>query len=343
MSSVNMSRFLPRLRRSLATAIYPEATEQLAELRKKPRYKLVAKRLLTRSLGQPSNAQIEDYAKLFSEGGGVEIARGISRVFEGHLTLPEYKTALDSATKQNAELSSELAATRDEIAALSLELREKKNMQTTVAVLFRGPLRPNALSTLSHIGALREHLITLGLAPVTYLATWKPNDPHELNIIMQAGLVDNLIALDPYPDEAMPQETLDARQGTMRNAFRQFYLSHCALSVIAKDPRHAYIVHSRTDLDIEMRSRADWFNGRYCTPHVRTSLEGTFVNDQFAVAPPAMMAKAWDYGTIENLSAMIARASKPEDVLQYILDDANITAVETPFVKCLLNSARHSA
>lgn len=217
-------------------------------------------------------------------------------------------------------------------------------MPQHVAVLFRGPLRPDIPSVLENVTFLCDSIRSLDCIPVTYLATWCPEDIDEMRRVEESGFFDNFIFIKPLINSEIPIKTERDRfplGGTPVNAFRQYYLSLSAISVIANDWRFSHIVHSRTDMIATIDNKESWFNNDYCTIHIDIGISTSFINDQFAVAPPEIMHKAWHYGAIGDLVDMIEAAQKPEDVLQAVISKNGVEPRVAHLARWELNASRH--
>jgi hypothetical protein len=212
-----------------------------------------------------------------------------------------------------------------------------------VAVLFRGAIRPNPVSVANNMEILLDSIRQMGLIPITYLATW--TSPKKITSLLDRGIVDNIVALREFSDEEIFDAIKVKNLGngvSSANVFRQFYMARQAIGVISADCRHDYIVHSRTDMEIRIDVDRDiWFTENYCTIHTRECAPGSFVNDQFGVAPSAIMRSVWDYQSLDRLSSMISLADKPEDVLQAMIDDVGVRPVRCPCTVLSLDPRRH--
>ena len=202
-----------------------------------------------------------------------------------------------------------------------------RGLEVEVAILFRGPIRPSADAVAARITRFLESISRMEMTASTYLATWQTDGVDELIELRRSAKIDNLLVMKPLSDDEIlklaPVEFM--RNGVRaQNVFRQYYLSKIALDVISSDPRFEYVIHTRTDIDVDLGPHLEtWFDPElYCTVHT------SFINDQFAVAPAHLMQAAWDYGSINNLTQLMEKAGIPEDVLQLIVDNANIKVVQ---------------
>ena len=225
-----------------------------------------------------------------------------------------------------------------------------------IAVLFRGPLRPSAADTRRYVSNFMQNFERLGILPTTYLATWCPSTVDaDVSALIEQDM-DNVIALSMPTDDFIGPDVCEAivpsgHRG--RSMFYQHFMSKMAIDLITSREEYDIIVHTRTDLRIEFGNMFPrWFaldrREQYQTMHTRDPFfPEAHVNDQFAIAPPAMMQQAWDYKTLQNLRTKIiqvaAAGGKAEDVLQHLLDEAGITAVPGPVVTYALDAQRHHA
>jgi hypothetical protein len=131
-----------------------------------------------------------------------------------------------------------------------------------------------------------------------------------------------------------------------------YYQSKTALDLIHAADDYAFIVHSRTDMIMDMGPHLPrWFDTEaYTAPHVPGVLaphaphippEELWICDQFGIAPAAWMQRAWDYGSITELGRRIEAADKPEAVLQTMIEEAHIPVKAPPYLRWQLDPRRN--
>jgi len=209
-----------------------------------------------------------------------------------------------------------------------------------VSILVRGPIRPTSKDVLHRICNLVASIKADGKTISNILlATWMPKDRDALVQLLNYRQITDYLLLEDFLDQNIFElmQIKEFKNGRpVANAFRQYFLSRAAINLIAAQNNSEYVVHARTDMDIEMGDeQGPWFCNEYCTIHTHS-----FVNDQFGVAPTELMRLAWDYGTTEKLAAYFSKANIPEDVLQMIMDDAGVKPVNRGVKHWQLDSQR---
>ena len=208
-----------------------------------------------------------------------------------------------------------------------------------IAILFRGPMRPDPGSVVARCGEFMAQMAQITNAEFhTYLATWRTWRDHKASTVLGMDLFDNVIMQTEPTDQQIERATKLKRLpngADIRPVFNMYYQSKTALDLIAQADDYAFIVHSRTDIVMDMGEHiAQWFDHEaYTAPHVPGVLaphaphikpEDLWICDQFGIAPAAWMQRAWDYGTIAELGRRIEAADIPERVLQTMLEEAHI-------------------
>ncbi|WP_428153202.1 hypothetical protein [Brevundimonas sp.] len=215
------------------------------------------------------------------------------------------------------------------------------------AILVRGPVRPNAQAALSRAAALASEVRAQGHNATVFFAMWSVPDRAVLSLITNSPVVDHCLFTHPPADDVIldycgGMEFLKGGRSS-RNTFYQYYLSKIAIEAISVSGMADYIIHTRPDLDIRMgRHFFDWITDtEYCTLHKK--LDGdTFVNDQFAVARVEIMRKAWDFGTLADLGALIQNSVIPEHVLDQMIENSDTSVQVSPFEVWELDPARNA-
>jgi hypothetical protein len=178
-----------------------------------------------------------------------------------------------------------------------------------LAVLFRGPVRPNASRAGNNmamlVNSLQDHDIT------TYLWSWDGPQSREISCC-------DVTVLEPEPDEKFLQ--LHAKHN-MGNSFKQYWSAKRAIEYINSREKYDYIIHSRSDMRIvfDKDNITDWFDqDHYVTLHYHGT-RASYVNDQIGSATPEIMQATWDYKTLDLLNHFTSKARQPEDVLDQII------------------------
>ena len=203
-----------------------------------------------------------------------------------------------------------------------------------IAVLFRGPVRPDIGSVAARCGEFIGQFGNVQNADVTtYLATWRSWKGQRASDLVSMDLFDNVIMQTEPTDSQIERATRLKKLpngADVRPVFNMYYQSKTALDVIHAADDYDFIVHSRTDMVMQMGEHMpEWFDGgAYTAPHVpgvfaphapHIKPEDLWMCDQFGIAPAGMMHAAWDYGSIDRLGAMIEAADIPERVLQSMI------------------------
>ncbi len=217
------------------------------------------------------------------------------------------------------------------------------------AVLFRGPIRPDAKHVHNSITDLMMQLDAEPVDLTVYLATWRT--PEALRSLTEIApeyikstiILDmpNILKIHPELNELRLSKSLSPA----KNCFYQYYMSKIAIDMICNIGGYDLIVHTRPDLYIKLGSNIkDWLrkdNDMYRTIHTREDAQNSFINDQFSIARSEIMKSAWDYGSTDQLIEMIKASEKPEDVLQSLIDSANLKTLKLPIIECHLDPSRN--
>ena len=197
-----------------------------------------------------------------------------------------------------------------------------------IAVLFRGPVRPNNQSVMNRVIEFLYQFQNTNIEIHTYLATWRyHNDQRAADLIATDFFHNVIMQSEPTIDQVRRATDLTLLKNGSRAdwVYNMFYQSKTALDLIHAADNYDFIVHTRTDIQIMLHPYMhQWFDSdNYVTLHTYKD-ENSWINDQFGVAPAAMMQRAWDYGTLENLGRLMKLAEFPEMILQRNMIDHNI-------------------
>ena len=206
-------------------------------------------------------------------------------------------------------------------------------------------MRPDPGSVLQRTS---EFMIQMGhitnVEFTTYLATWRTWREHKASTVLGMDAFDNVIMLTEPSDQQIERATSLKKLpngADIRPVFNMYYQSKTALDIIHAADDYAFIVHSRTDMIMDMGQHLlQWFDPEaYTAPHVpgqaaphapHISADDMWMCDQFGIAPAAWMQRAWDYGSIPELGRRIEAADIPERVLQTMLEEAHIPTKAPP-------------
>ncbi len=195
-----------------------------------------------------------------------------------------------------------------------------------IAVLFRGPVRPQPHFVVERCREFMSQFANVDAEIHTYLATWRTWRTYKASDIMALDLFDNVI-MQTAPNDTHRERCTALKKlqngADIEPVFNMYYQSKTALDLIMNADQYDYIVHTRTDLQMLFGPHLpQWFDPNYyVTVHAKPR---PWTCDQMGIAPAKMMQAAWDYKTIENLGKMIEAADKPEAVLETMIEAANI-------------------
>ena len=214
-----------------------------------------------------------------------------------------------------------------------------------IAVLFRGPVRPNPDKVVERYNEFMTHFDNLvpQIEVHTYLATWRTWKSHNASELLALNLFDNVL-MQTAPTEAhrlrCTKLTRLPNGAHIEPVFNMYYQSKTALDLIVNADTYNFIVHTRTDLQMVMcPDLSQWFDPNYyVTIHAKPN---PWTCDQFGIATGEMMHKAWDYGDIGNLGKLIEAADKPEAILEMMIEAANIPVRTAPYQVWNLDPTRN--
>jgi hypothetical protein len=212
-----------------------------------------------------------------------------------------------------------------------------------IAVLFRGPIRPNSQSVVERYGEFMSHFRNLDGEVTTYLATWRKWKNTKASEVMSLDLFDNVIMQEEPTIEHIKRCTKLKKLpngADIKPVYNMYYQSKTALDLIVQADTYNFIVHTRTDMKMVMCDDLNhWFDQNYyVAPHI---IGNPWQCDQFGIATGEMMHKAWNYGDISNLGRMLELADKPENVLEQMIIANNIPVKASPYKLWELDSKRN--
>ena len=226
-----------------------------------------------------------------------------------------------------------------------------------VAVLFRGPVRPDLQSVWMRVTEFMQQLSTVSNIEVTtYLATWRRWKDVDASKLIGMDLFDNVLMQTQPSDAQIARATAIKAVPSgqiIRAVYNMYYQVKTALDIIHSADDYHYIINTRTDMVMQLGEHLpQWFDqhaytaphvhGVYAahTPHIQASEQ--FMCDQFGIAPAAMMHAAWDWGSIAELGRRIEAVQLPEQVLQNMITERGIPVKAVPYRAWQLDPQRNS-
>jgi len=226
-----------------------------------------------------------------------------------------------------------------------------------VAVLFRGPTRPDVSSVVARVSEFMQQLDSVSNIEVTtYLATWRQWKDVAASELLAMDLFDNVL-MQTQPSDAQIQratliKTVPSGQ-VIRAVYNMYYQVKTALDIIRTADDYHYIINTRTDMVMQLGQHLpQWFDsGAYTAPHVpgvfaphapHIPAAEMFMCDQFGIAPAAMMHAAWDYGSIADLGRRIEAVQLPEQVLENMIVERGIPVKSPAFAAWQLDPRRNA-
>lgn len=192
-----------------------------------------------------------------------------------------------------------------------------------IACIIRGPIRPNHNSVINNINTFLESFKDFKENIDLYLCTWEEYSQSSSEIKKHFDDI-NVITTSLEKNPVFGQKYLFNKL----NCYRQFISAKFFISSISKLKKYDFLIHTRTDMRMKIEPK-EWFNQNfYTTIHSGQNLKDNwqnfsgehFTNDQFSVAQPEIMEKAWDYGTEKELIELIDTVPFPEKILDFNIE-----------------------
>jgi hypothetical protein len=132
-------------------------------------------------------------------------------------------------------------------------------------------------------------------------------------------MVDNILLLRELDKDYM-DSLFTARcrwPANPSNTFRAFHRNKTCFEMVNRLPqKFDYVIYCRPDAKIIINDIDSYFsNDKY----VVTNSSMQPIEDQFGVATPEIMARAWDYGDFATLNRLYGEANHSEDCLWRIM------------------------
>lgn len=181
-----------------------------------------------------------------------------------------------------------------------------------IAMLIRGPIRPNHKVAFDNIQMLKNNFMDHSIS--MYLWAWK--SPHATQLV-DLLVPDHVLLVDEPTDDYI----LNVIDGPFKitnyiNCFKQYWTMKQATSWV--DATHNFVVQFRADIQFEIDSLQDWLNPEYYTT-VHTFFSRKRTNDQIGIATPDVMKRTWDYRDTTILNDFMKNANCPENILDQII------------------------
>lgn len=214
-------------------------------------------------------------------------------------------------------------------------------MKEHIAILFRGPIRPNVEDIAKNIIILKDCFKEFVIE--TFFVTW--DGPH-IYEIQALKLIDNYLILkepnDSYIDTVMTSRArseITSLFASNKTAYKQFWSQLLGIKMVISHGIYDFIVTSRPDLRIKIDNPHEWLRSKkYVMPTQECHLN---YNDQFGIADSETMLKAWDYKNIDNLVELYRDCLNPENCLANIMKSNNVSFDYIEASKYELNKKRH--
>ena len=187
--------------------------------------------------------------------------------------------------------------------------------KSKIAIIFRGPIRPDVESVAKNIRLLKENFSKFDVD--TYLITW--NNIGVSNFITNEGIDNLLIIKEPSKEFISQKLTTRTKENSLfdRN-YKAFWSVRTGIKLVLDTKiNYDWIVLTRTDLAVHIEDIEKWLSG---DDYVMPTQENYIINDQFGIAKPMIMDKAWDYIDLPNLNKLYGQSVNPEDCLKKIME-----------------------
>lgn len=207
-----------------------------------------------------------------------------------------------------------------------------------IAILFRGPLRPDIKTVSENIRNIKKSFSKYELD--TFLFCWQ--DP-QVGELVQSGLVDHVIQLKE-PSTEFCAERLKARctkpWALFDRNYKMFWSQKLSLEIIrGMEIEYDWIITTRPDLSMEIADPELWLNKWHYTMPIPKWVNTGFT-DQFGIADMLTMYDTWNYNNLETLNKFYEESIGPEDCLRLMMESKKIK-VKMINADYILNPKRH--
>lgn len=220
-------------------------------------------------------------------------------------------------------------------------------MVMKIAVLFRGPIRPNPNAVMANSKLLVDQLKEAGHEVHSYLTTWtRHKDYHVSDLDLK--FYDNVLALQEPSESYIRQSIIKSHyenlHATIPNVYKMYYQIKSTLETVIDADDYDRIVNSRTDVQVEFGEHMKSWIDPYAFVTPIPNRGGVLVDgicDWFNVAPPNIMYAAYNYGSKNDLSYLIDHAPTPEDILLHMLQTRKVELYQPLIGKLELDPNRY--
>lgn len=211
-----------------------------------------------------------------------------------------------------------------------------------IAVLFRGPLRPNPMKCMEYMDTCLDQFRATGHEIVTYLVTWRNFKEHRAAELLALDKFDNVIMLTEPSKEQIARCTTRPRYDYYETycVYYMYYQNKTAWDIICNADQYDYVVNGRTDLWVDFGPHLnEWFDPDY---YVSPENNAPWINDWIGVATPENMQKSWNFGNYQTLGHLIDNTNVSEHILMTIQDHHGVKRRTAPLINKLLDPDRHN-
>jgi hypothetical protein len=214
-----------------------------------------------------------------------------------------------------------------------------------IALLFRGPLRPNPSRVLENTSHTIKELTDAGHEVHTFLATWPSYNGYNAQEIIDQKVFDHyIIQQEPsneYIEQFIHRRSFEGCHSTIYNVFKMYIQSKHAIETIINTDTYDRIVHSRTDNIIKFGQYLNTWLEKSESNYVRKRCDAAWwINDTIGMANPSNMQKAWNWNNVEDLGSRIDKVRLPEEVLMGLMSDAGVSHVPEDTEQMILDPTR---
>lgn len=214
-----------------------------------------------------------------------------------------------------------------------------------IALLFRGPLRPDPGKVIENTQQTINELKEAGHEVRTFLATWPTYNHHSAEDLKQQNMFDHVIITEePSPEyvrQYVNRPYIPGSHSTIDNVFKMYVQSKNAIDVILQTGNFDRIIHSRTDIIVRFGSYLDNWLALSETKYVRQRCDAAWwINDTIGMSTPSIMQRAWDWHSLEELGLRIDQVSLPEEVLMSLMADNEVNHIPEDTEQMILDPSR---
>jgi hypothetical protein len=193
-----------------------------------------------------------------------------------------------------------------------------------ILIWHRGPVRPNIQNCINNINLLKSNFNKNYFDFDELISTYN----HPLADDLYNNYKVKYFLLMEAPDNNFVKQTFEFSNipsgACSKRVFKQFYTNKIVSEFIFNLQKYDFVIMSRMDTSFSIESSAaEWFNPNFYTT-IHDKQDG-FTNDQFGVAQPEIMKKAWDYIDLKNLKMFGDNAYRAEDIFDQILTLNNVS------------------